>query len=752
MLSGRLARLLRSLLGGLVGWGLGLLSMGKITAAACALSFAASTAVVVLVANMEAELRWAHMDFEVGQVADRDVIADYPLSFVDEEATLARMEAQRSLVPAVFRYLPDATRSALDAWDEFSAFADELALRAEEEGLPPAAARVALQARFPGYFSALTVADFFDAENRAAFANYGREALGAVLARVVFALDEAALGGYNPDVVELLTTRGGVVAVRETVERSAILALRDSPEAIARAVGALGQPPEFAALAGELLLPFLRENAVFSDEDTRLRVAETMERVPPAIRTIERGQRVVRQGFVITSEEMQYLHALRAALPAQAPRGHAGTIMLLAFFYALLVLLRGKPILGKDLPPGQSCLLFALAFAYLAGAALASRALGGTGVFVSLLFPTALFVMLPAVLAGHRAAFALALAFPLGAAAAGFFDIGAYVFALVSGVAASVALRRAEKRMDLIKAGAKIALVNCVALVSIMLTRGADVSEYPQMLALAVLNGIVSGMLTLGLLPPLEHFLNSSTTFRLIELSDLNAPILRKLFTTAPGTYSHSVMVATLAEQACQDIGANALLARVGAYYHDVGKMENPDYFTENQGDHNRHDDIAPRLSATVIRSHLKIGVEKARQLGLPKEVVDIVAEHHGNSIITWFHQKAQEQEGQVNPEDFAYPGTPPHSKEAAVVMLADVTEAAIRSMRKHTATKMEKFIQQLIDDKVAHGQLARSELTFQDLETIKNAFVKVLAGYYHSRIEYPKAQEAGAEAAEGAV
>ena len=229
------------------------------------------------------------------------------------------------------------------------------------------------------------------------------------------------------------------------------------------------------------------------------------------------------------------------------------------------------------------------------------------------------------------------------------------------------------------------------------------------------------------------------TVFRLIELSDLNSPILKRLFTVAPGTYSHSVMVANLAESACQEIGANALLARVGAYYHDIGKMEQPDYFVENQTAYNKHADIAPRLSATVIRSHVKLGLEKARSLGLPQEVMDIIAEHHGNSVISWFYHEALKRESQVNMEDFTYPGRPPRSRESAVVMLADVTEAAVRTLKKPNASKLEKFIQELIMAKVEHGQLTESELTFRDLETIKNAFVRVLAGYYHSRIEYPK-------------
>jgi putative nucleotidyltransferase with HDIG domain len=255
-------------------------------------------------------------------------------------------------------------------------------------------------------------------------------------------------------------------------------------------------------------------------------------------------------------------------------------------------------------------------------------------------------------------------------------------------------------------------------------------------------NGIVSGMLVLGFLPPLEQAMNAATSFRLVELSDLNSPMLKRLFTAAPGTYSHSIMVANLAEAACQDIGANALLARVGAYYHDIGKMENPGYFVENQTAYNRHDDTPPRLSATVIRSHVKLGIEKARGLNLPEKVIDIIAEHHGNSVITWFYNKALKQETGVNMEDFTYPGSPPRSRESAVVMLADVTEAAVRTLHKPTAARLEKFIQTLIDAKVEHGQLAESELTFRDLEAIKNAFVRVLVSYYHSRIEYPKAKE----------
>jgi putative nucleotidyltransferase with HDIG domain len=421
-----------------------------------------------------------------------------------------------------------------------------------------------------------------------------------------------------------------------------------------------------------------------------------------------------------------------------------GSIFLVFLFYAIYIILQGRTVMGRDSNNSERYLLASLTGSYIIGSVIIRYFFHSNfeDFPISLLVPTGLFIMLLAVFMGKRPAMIMAIALPLGAYYTGAFDNHSYFIALVSGAAASTVLQNEQNRMSLIKAGVVIAVANCFAVVVVLLIRQANFYEYPVLLFWAALNGIICGMLTIGFLPPLEHALNAVTPFRLMELSDLNAPTLRKLFLTAPGTYSHSLMVANLAEQACQDIGANAMLARVGAYYHDIGKMENPDYFVENQTDHNRHDEIAPRLSATIIRSHVKLGVEKAHNLGLPKDVVAIIAEHHGNSIISWFYNKATEQEVTVSSEDFSYPGTPPRSKESAIVMLADITEAAVRTLNKPTASKIDKFIQQLFEAKIDHGQLCESDLSFRDLEIIKKSFVRVLAGYYHARIEYPKQKE----------
>jgi putative nucleotidyltransferase with HDIG domain len=461
------------------------------------------------------------------------------------------------------------------------------------------------------------------------------------------------------------------------------------------------------------------------------------------VKNIEKGQKIIRKSFIISEAEMNDLREYYQSIPKRDPRNIIGYIFLVLLIYLLFIILQGKIILGKELNNSEKYLLASIIGLYVIGSVLISNISVFSENFpVSLAIPTALFIMILAVFMGTRTAMIMSLALPFGAYFAGAFGTYSFLTALVSGAAASTILHNAQNRMSIIKAGFVIAGANCFTIIVILLIRQVDIYEYLFLLISAGLNGIMCGMLTLGFLPPLEHLLNAVTSFRLMELSDLNAPVLRKLFTTAPGTYSHSLMVANLAEQACQDIGTNALLARVGAYYHDIGKMENPDYFVENQTEHNKHDEIAPRLSATIIRSHVKLGVEKAQNLGLPKDVIAIIGEHHGNSIISWFYNKALEQETNANSDDFTYPGNPPRSKESATVMLADITEAAIRTLNKPTAVKIEKFIQQLFEAKVDHGQLSESDLSFKDLETIKNAFVKVLAGYYHSRIGYPKQTE----------
>ncbi|MDR1868589.1 MAG: HDIG domain-containing protein [Treponema sp.] len=674
--------------------------------------------------------------FEAGKVADRDITATAAISVVDEEATLLRLENAVKQIPAVFRADAETNAQILTSWEKFCDFADRLS------GMDAAAARLAIDTEYHGFFSIKIINDYLSSAGRAAFRDYGDAALDALLKRGIFLFHHEDIRHFSQEAVELMSV-GASGVQRDIVPYGDIVTMENFQKALDEIVQDMEASASFKAVAVDLLKPFVSENVFFSFGESQKRIDETKEMTAPVIRTIEKGKKIIRKGFIVSEDEMNELKALQLSLPKRDPRNIIGTVLLVLLIYILFLVLRGRFIVSRNLSGSEKFMLTSITGSYIIGTVLLNNLSPVyEGFPLALIIPTALFIMILAVFLSTRLAMIMAISLPLGAYFAGAFDNHSFIIALVSGITASTALHNAQNRMSIIKAGILIAAANCTAVIVVLLLSQSVLYDYPAMLFWAALNGIVSGMLTIGVLPPLEHALNAVTPFRLMELSDLNAPVLRKLFTTAPGTYSHSLMVANLAEQACQDIGANALLARVGAYYHDIGKMDNPDYFVENQTDHNRHDEIAPRLSATIIRSHVKLGVEKAHSLGLPKDVISIIAEHHGNSVISWFYNKAAEQEDAVSSEDFTYPGNPPRSRESAVVMLADVTEAAVRTLNKPTAGKIEKFIQPLFDDKVDHGQLSESELSFRDLEVIKKAFVKVLAGYYHSRIEYPKQKE----------
>jgi len=230
-----------------------------------------------------------------------------------------------------------------------------------------------------------------------------------------------------------------------------------------------------------------------------------------------------------------------------------------------------------------------------------------------------------------------------------------------------------------------------------------------------------------------------------MELSDLNRPILRRLLIEAPGTYHHSIMVGNMAEAVAADVAANGLLARVGAYYHDIGKLAKPEYFFENKGDKiNKHEKLSPTMSALILASHIKEGVELARKEKLPNVIIDAIKEHQGTTVMAYFYQKALEYDSHdsVNIDDFRYPGPKPQSKETALIMLADSAEAAVRSLKEPTAPRIRAIVTKIIEARMNDGELDHSGLTLNDIAVIKEKFVQLLTGIFHPRIPYPRQEE----------
>ena len=314
------------------------------------------------------------------------------------------------------------------------------------------------------------------------------------------------------------------------------------------------------------------------------------------------------------------------------------------------------------------------------------------------------------------------------------------LFALVGGIVGIQSVAKLDQRSDLARAGLLIGIVNILLISGVALIMQLSPFYWFIGCILGLFNGFLSSALTMGTLPWFESGFNITSSVRLLELSNPNNRLLKSLLMEAPGTYHHSVLVGNLAETAAEEVGADAVLVRVGALYHDIGKLKRPYFFIENQfSKDNPHDKIAPTLSALIIISHVKDGLEMAKEHKLPDSIRDIIAQHHGDSLAAFFYHKAKEENPDVSEESFRYDGLRPQSKEAALVLLADNVEAAVRSHKGNTPGRIEGLVRKIIKEKFDEGLLDQCDLTFRDLDKISIAFVKVLSGIFHSRVEYPE-------------
>lgn len=502
----------------------------------------------------------------------------------------------------------------------------------------------------------------------------------------------------------------------------------------------------YKLLGQGLIKHFLRANAFFDLERYQMQQQEAAESVPPVRETIQFKERIISQGDVVTSEHIAKLQALGLSRPGQTINTILGTALLVGLLMALTLLytfIHQKEIYKN----GNYLNLMGIIFVMTLLVSRAVMAINITqwpefGALLGFLAPVAAAGMLITILLDSRLALIVVinLALLLGVMSGNNFHFALVGF--IGGASGVFSVSKLSQRGDLVKAGIYVGLANVVIIAVIGLINGSPwYLLITSALALGIANGLLSSILTNGALPYLETSFGITSTVRLLELSNPNNALLKKLLTEAPGTYHHSILVGNLAEAAAETVGAEPLVVRVGAYYHDIGKIKRPYFFIENQlGADNPHDKIAPSLSTLILTSHIKDGVELAREHKLPQPIIDIVEQHHGKSLVSFFYHKALEgdRNESVNEEDFRYEGPKPKTKEAAIVMLADNIEAAVRSLQNPTAGRVEGLVRKIIKDRLMDGQLDECDLTLKDLDAIANSFVRVLSGIFHNRIEYP--------------
>ena len=499
---------------------------------------------------------------------------------------------------------------------------------------------------------------------------------------------------------------------------------------------------DLKTMAGVILSAAVEPNLIVDEAAVEASKEEKRAEVDEVL--IRKNQKIVDEGEIITQEIYDKLVSLNLV----SETGLEGSLMPMLgslvitgmLFAALYLFFRW----GKGnilLKPNEIRMLFTIYMMMV----LLIRILANLTIFT--IVPVGLFAMLVSLLVGRRMALWLNALFCIIGCFIFNGDVQFLMYALISGTFAALIIQKTDKRSHLIPAALGMAAVDFVTTISLGFFFGEGYSaELLLQSGIGAVTGLLSMIVAVGSLPFWENMFEANTPLRLMELTNPNNELLRKLMIEAPGTYHHSLIVANLAETAVYDIGGNTALARAGAYYHDVGKLRYPQFFAENQSGHNPHDELPPEKSAKIITGHTKGGLELAERYKLPPVVRDMIVEHHGNSLVKFFYFKALKLYGaeNVNEADYRYQGRIPSSRESAVVMLADTVEAAVRSMLGHgkTMEEAEAAVKNLMKDKLDDGQLNNSGLTLNELETIRLAFLKVFHGMYHERVSYPEQKE----------
>jgi len=489
-----------------------------------------------------------------------------------------------------------------------------------------------------------------------------------------------------------------------------------------------------------LVRSFVVPNSFPDPQQTAERRQEAREEVEPIQRTIENGEAIVREGDIVTSLDIEEMEALGLLRQEVQWRDILGAILLVAVIIGALgtYVFHFHPDCWSR---PRRALLLTLS---LVGTAAVAKLMVPGHTVLPYLFPlTALSMLLALLLDTELSIITTAcLSIIIGHMTGGSLEITAYI--LLGGTVAALSVHRMEQLSAFVRAGLYTGLANLVTVIAFrFLLHDYSPATLLQLAGMSLANGALSASLTFAAFSLLGRAFGITTTLQLLELARPTHPLLRQLLLDAPGTYHHTLIVSNLAERAAATIGADPLLARVGSYYHDIGKILRPYFFSENQSDgENVHEKLDPVTSAQIIISHVTDGLVLARRYGLPARIRDFIPEHHGTMLVSYFYRTAVKNSADsdnIDESDFRYPGPKPCSKETAIVMLADSCEARIRAARPATPEGMDQLIRQTISNRLADGQLDQCDLTLRDLEVIRGAFFGVLQGIFHPRIQYPE-------------
>ncbi len=671
---------------------------------------------------------------ELGTVADRDIIAasGFDVPKAADELRRERAEAAAAVIPT-FNFDASARAAALEALAAFFARVDSAAAASGVVGVAGVLSAAGIDAT-PEQTEAL-------ADAGRARAVYG-SATGAVerlVERGVMA--PGAASEVTTDSIRV--SRGGAETL---TPRSSVLSGREFYEAAlaGREGGPETEGPETELLPlilARYMVPSLVPDAARIGRDR----AQARDSVAVTAARVLQGEAIVRANDPVGPAELHKLDAYRSHLRASGTSvdesnlsaafgGFVLNAILLSIFGFLIFFFRPDIYAEfRDL-----LALAAIAAIYFGGAFFVAGAAAFPGAALPTVFVT---VVLAIMWDGRLALLTVLVLSALTAAQEPFATADTFLVALAGGGAAALAVRGYRRPSQIWRFIAITFGAYALALAAVYL-RGAEF-ELPTTALWALSGTVIWAILGIGFLPVFEWLTGIATDQTLAGLADPNRPLIKRLAAVAPGTYAHTVQVANLAESGADDIGANAILCRAGAYYHDVGKMVSPEFFIENQRGDNPHDELDPEASAAIVRGHVVEGVKMARKEKVPAVLIDFISEHHGDQTIGFFFQRAAdaaEREGREPPDPakFRYPGPRPRTRETAILMLADSVESAARALKEPTPDRISLLIEEIFATKLERGQLDRAGLTLRDLTLLKRRFGRILGGIHHRRMDYP--------------
>lgn len=734
--------------------------------------------------------------YQIGDVVTADIKASKDFFIEDQAATEAQRRQAREREVRVYDLNPAIEREALlrlnQAFDQLQAIYDEKVDSLEKAAqhqpqvpstasLPPSApagdvgdrAQMTLEAQLmagKGLFESIIGIEFSNGafsiliENQ--FSKQIPNLVGAIVSQVL-------ANGVVADKELLLRESEKGITLRnlETLAETHVMNLRPfyGPDQARTMVRVHGDPllkgMNFALLnlIVDISQRLIQPNITFNSLETEARKTAAAQQIKPVLYMIKKGEMLLREGERVTLLQLRKLKALEDHTTSQRlPLAGAGTLALLIAIVMIQYHVRLKPRMQSDNHGNKdllflTCIMVAFLVVVKMAATLPESWFLGLAVSrpipsIGFGIPLAAGAMIVSLFLGREVALVFALALALSASMLLQGGLETFIYFILSCTMGSWWLQDCRERKNIIKAGFKLGLLNAgLAIVIDVYLGTASWTTLPFNASLAFLGGVGSGIITVGMAPVVEMVFHYTTDITMLELANLDRPILRRLMLEAPGTYHHSVVVGSLVEAAAAEIGANPILAKVCGYYHDIGKLKQPIYFVENQSDgRNRHDRLSPSMSALILIAHVKNGVEYAREHKLSQVIIDAIQQHHGTSLISFFYEKAKTLKGKetVNINHFRYPGPRPQTREAGLVMLADVVEAASRTLDNPTPSRIQGLVQNLISKVFSDGQLDDCELTLKDLHLIARSFNKILNGIHHHRIEYQDSAEPSSERA----